>query len=187
MRANIFERLLAGETIDFHDPDYAEIRNACDETRKAGVALNNATEPLEIRNILEKVIGAEIDETTTLYPPFFVNYGKNIKLGKRVFINAACSFLDLGGIVIEDDVMIGPKVNILSEGHPTGISNRKRLTPGRILIRQNAWIGAGATILAGVEIGKNAIVAAGSVVTKNVPPNVIVGGTPAKFIKELTN
>ena len=102
-----------------------------------------------------------------------------------MFINHDCSFLDLGGITIDDDVMIGPKVSISSEDHPVEPSKRKILSVKKVHIKRNAWIGAGATILPGVTIGENSVVAAGAVVTKNVPDNVVVGGVPAKILKTL--
>lgn len=120
-----------------------------------------------------------------VFTPLYINYGKHTKIGKNVFINFDCVFLDLGGITIEDGVLIAPKVSLLSEGHPLEPENRHALVPGHIHIKKNAWIGAGATILQGVTIGENAIVAAGAVVSKDVPDNVIVGGIPAKIIKAI--
>jgi acetyltransferase-like isoleucine patch superfamily enzyme len=122
-----------------------------------------------------------------IFAPFHTNFGRHIKLGKNVFINHACSFLDLGGIVIEDDVLIGPKVNLITENHPVEPSQRKMLDLRSILVKRNAWIGAGATILPGVTIGENSIVAAGAVVNKDVPANTIVGGIPAKILKTMGN
>ena len=120
-----------------------------------------------------------------MFVPFHTNFGKHIKIGKNVFINHACSFLDLGGITIEDDVLIGPRVNLTTENHPVDPTKRKHLDLKSILIKRNVWIGAGATILPGVTIGENSIVAAGAVVNKDVPDNAIVGGVPAKFIKSI--
>jgi len=105
--------------------------------------------------------------------------------GKNVFINHACTFLDLGGITIEDDVQIGPKVNIITENHPVDPAQRKMLHLKSVLVKRNAWIGAAATILPGVTVGENAIVAAGAVVHKDVDANTIVGGIPAKMIKAI--
>jgi acetyltransferase-like isoleucine patch superfamily enzyme len=117
---------------------------------------------------------------------FYTNYGKNIRLRKNILINHACSFLDLVGITIEDNAMIAPRVNLSSENHPISIESRKTLPAGHIHIKQNAWIGANATILPGVTIGENSVVAAGSVVSKDVPDNCVVGGIPAKIIKKIT-
>jgi acetyltransferase-like isoleucine patch superfamily enzyme len=138
-----------------------------------------------IRNLLGKITGFEVDGTTMVFPPFQINYGKNTRIGKNVFINFDCTFLDLGGITIEDQVMIAPKVSLLSEGHPIAVKERQTLTVGKIHIKTNAWIGAGATILQGVTIGENSVVAAGSVVSNDVPDNTLVGGIPAKFLKDI--
>ena len=147
--------------------------------------LNASTTIDEMRERLSRIIDSEIDKSTTVFVPFFTNFGKHIKLGKNVFINHACTFLDLGGITIEDDVQIGPKVNLITENHPVDPSKRTYLDLKSILIKRNAWIGAGATILPGVTIGENSIVAAGALVNKDVPANKIVGGVPAKIIKEI--
>jgi acetyltransferase-like isoleucine patch superfamily enzyme len=139
----------------------------------------------QVRSQLSEIIGSEIDASTTIFPPFHTNFGRFIKLGKNIFINHACSFLDIGGITIEDDVQIGPRVNLTSENHPLDPTDRKTLLLQPIVIKRNAWIGAGATILPGVTVGENAIIAAGSVVSRNVPPNTVVAGVPAKVVKSL--
>jgi acetyltransferase-like isoleucine patch superfamily enzyme len=102
-----------------------------------------------------------------------------------VLIRFVCSFLDLGGIAIEDDVMIGPRVNLISKSHPLDTANRKVLVLDRILIKRNAWIGAAATILPGVTIGENSVVAAGAVVSKDIADKSVVAGVPARVIKSL--
>lgn len=182
---DIFERLSKGETILPNDPDGYKMREASFATKKLLVQMNNATESEEIRSFLSQITGTEIDESVTVFTPFHINYGKHTKIGKNVFINFDCVFLDLGGIMIEDNVLIAPKVSLLTEGHPISIEDRHSLIPKPIHIKKNAWIGANATILQGVTIGENAIVAAGSVVSKDVPDNTIVGGIPAKFLKTI--
>ena len=102
-----------------------------------------------------------------------------------MFINFDCTFLTLGGVLIEDNVLIGPGVKILSEGHPLHPEDRQTLVPGKIHIKQNAWIGAGSIILPGVTIGENAVVAAGAVVTRDVPASTAAAGVPAKTIKTI--
>lgn len=182
---SIFDRLKSGEDIRFDDPEYFKIHKSVNNTKKLIVALNNATESDEVREILSQIINSPIDESTIVFTPFYTNFGKHISIGKNVFINHACSFLDLGGIIIEDDVMIAPRVNLISEAHPVSVRDRKTLTVGRVHIKRNAWIGVNATILAGVTIGENSVVAAGAVVSKDVPDNTIVGGIPARVIKKL--
>jgi acetyltransferase-like isoleucine patch superfamily enzyme len=184
-KESILDRLRSGEAIPMADPMYSEVRDAVNRTFQLLARLNSATHTDEVRALLSEVIGAPVDESTTVFPPFHTNYGRNIELGKRVFINHACSFLDLGGICIEDDVIIGPRVNITSENHPVDIATRKTLVPGLVRIKCNAWIGAGATILPGVTVGENAVVAAGAVVHQDVPPNTVFGGVPAKPIKRI--
>lgn len=182
---DIFERLQSGEPIRLNDPEYHKINEVVHRTLKLSKKMNNADELETIRYYLGEIIGAKIDETTTIFTPFYTNFGKFISLGKNVFINHACSFLDMGGIVIEDDVLIGPKVNIITENHPSNPRDRKALITKSVTIKRNVWIGAGAIILPGVTIGENSIVAAGAVVSKDVPANTIVGGIPAKFIKSI--
>jgi len=182
---DIFERLRNGETILPNDPEAYKMREASYHTKKLLVQMNNATDPSEIRSFLSQITATEIDESVAVFTPLYINYGKHTKIGKNVFINFDCTFLDLGGITIEDNVLIAPKVSLLSEGHPIEPENRHALVPKPIHIKKNAWIGAGATILQGVTIGENAVVASGAVVSNDVPDNTIVGGIPAKIIKPI--
>ena len=182
---DIFHRLRNGETISSNDPQAYHMIEASFATKQLLVQMNNASSPAEIRNFLSQITNSEIDESVTVFTPFHINYGKHTQIGKNVFINFDCVFLDLGGIIIEDNVLIAPKVSLLTEGHPTTIDDRHSLIPKPIHIKKNAWIGANATILQGVTIGENAVVAAGAVVSKDVADNSVVGGVPAKFIKNI--
>lgn len=161
-KKDIFERLRAGESVPSADPEAYKLREASFATKSLLVRLNNSSDPAEIRDLLSQITGSDIDESVDVFTPLYINYGKHTKIGKNVFINFDCIFLDLGGITIEDGVLIAPKVSLLSEGHPISPNNRHSLVPGHIHIRRNAWIGAGATILPGVTIGENAVVAAGA-------------------------
>ncbi|MDA9225510.1 sugar O-acetyltransferase [Flavobacteriaceae bacterium] len=181
----IFKRLVKGEIISPEDPESYKLKEASYNTKRLLLQMNNTSEPQKIRQFLSQIIDSEIDESVTIFTPFHINYGKNTQIGKNVFINFDCVFLDLGGITIEDGVLIAPKVSLLSEGHPISPEQRHSLVPKHIHIKKNAWIGANATILHGVTIGQNAVIAAGSVVTKDVPDNVVVGGIPAQILKEL--
>jgi len=182
---DIFERLRNGEAISSTDPEAFKLRDASFATKKLLVQLNNADDPAEIRGLLRQITGSAIDESVAVFTPLYINYGKNTKIGKNVFINFDCVFLDLGGITIEDNVLIAPKVSLLSEGHPVDPNVRQSLVPGHIHIKRNAWVGAGAIVLPGVTIGENSVVAAGAVVSKDVSANTIVGGVPAKIIKSV--
>ncbi|RYY37818.1 MAG: sugar O-acetyltransferase [Sphingobacteriaceae bacterium] len=184
---DIFERLRNGEIILPNDPEAYKMREESFVTKKLLVKLNNTPDADEIRNLLSQITGSEIDQSVAVFTPLHINYGKHTKIGKNVFINFDCVFLDLGGITIEDNVFIAPKVSLLSEGHPTSIKDRHSLIPKAIHIKKNAWIGANATILPGVTIGENAVVAAGAVVSKDVADNTLVGGIPAKFIKDVNS
>jgi acetyltransferase-like isoleucine patch superfamily enzyme len=181
MVQNIFDRMLAGGII--RNDEMAKAWEVVSRAQRLSPALNASTSIEEMRERLSELIGSMIDKSSTIFIPFHTNFGKHIKIGKNVFINHACSFLDMGGITIEDDVQIGPRVNLVTENHPINPTKRKHLDLKPVVIKRNAWIGAGATILPGVTIGENSIVAAGAVVNKDVPDNTIVGGVPAKLIK----
>jgi acetyltransferase-like isoleucine patch superfamily enzyme len=180
---DIFERLQAGESVSFNDPQYAEIFGIVSRTMRLLAELNASADSSEVRKILSKITGQTIDSSTMLFLPFQINLGKFTRIGKNVFINHDCTFLDMGGITIEDDVLIGPKVCITTESHPLDPKERRKLLAKPVVIKQNAWIGAGVTILPGVTIGENSVVAAGAVVTKDVPANTVVGGVPARVVK----
>lgn len=182
---DIIDVMRSGELVDLSKPEFSVIWHFVNRTLSLIPELNSSTNTDQIRQKLIDIIGKEIDASTTIFAPFYTNFGRFIFIGKNVFINHGCSFLDLGGITIEDDVLIGPKVNIITENHPLNPALRKNLICNPVLIKQNAWIGAGSTILPGVTIGVNSVVAAGSVVTKDVPDNTIFGGVPAKLIKNL--
>lgn len=124
-------------------------------------------------------------ESTLVFIPFHTNFGRFIRLGKNVFVNHACTFLDMGGISVEDEVLLGPKVNLITENHPLDPADRKAIIAKPVVLKRNAWIGAAATILPGVTVGENSVVAAGSIVTRDVPANTVVAGVPAKFVKRI--
>ena len=147
--------------------------------------MNQSTEPAAMRSLLSEITGKPVDESTMVFTPLYINYGRHTIIGKNVFINFDCTFLDLGGITIDDGVLIAPKVSLLTEGHLLAPEQRHALTVGPIHIKRNAWIGANATILQGVTIGENAVVAAGAVVNKDVPDNTVAGGTPARVLKSI--
>jgi acetyltransferase-like isoleucine patch superfamily enzyme len=181
--SEIREAMQSGNPVDMSRPEFQVLWHYINRTLSLTPELNTSTDVNQVRERLSNIIGTEIESTTAIFAPFHTNFGRFLKIGKHVFINHGCSFLDLGGIVIEDHVLIGPKVNLVTENHPVDPAQRQLLMGSPIVIKQNAWVGAGATILPGVTIGENAIVAAGAVVTKDVAANSIVGGVPAQFIK----
>jgi acetyltransferase-like isoleucine patch superfamily enzyme len=139
-----------------------------------------------LRAAFSELIGRQVGERFMLIPPFSTDCGLNITIGNNAFINQGCHFMDMGGITIGDDVMIGPKVNLVSAGHPVAPSERRNgIVAKPIVIGNNVWIGAAATILPGVTVGNNAVVAAGAVVSRDVGADTLVAGVPARKLKSL--
>ncbi len=140
----------------------------------------------EVRALFSELIGKKVDDSFLLVPPFYTTGGSDISVGRNVFVNQNCTFYDLGGLDIADDVMIGPNVSIITSGHPIEPSQRRAFVVAKpIVIERNVWIAAGATIIGGVAVGESSVVAAGSIVTKNVPPNTLVAGNPARVIRSI--
>ena len=139
--------------------------------------------PDQVREIFSRLTARRIDESCVLLPPFYTEFGKNLKLGKGVFINMCCRFQDNGGIEIGDGTMIGQGTTIVTLNHDLNPKMRLAATPSQVKIGKNVWIGASCTILPGVTIGDNCVIGAGSVVVKNIPQNAIAVGNPARVIK----
>ena len=182
----LFEYLAQGHPVqagsDFHKL-MIELGN---EAMRITAELNNSYHaPEAIRALISRLTGKTVDESFTMFPPFYTDCGKNITIGKNVFINACCCFQDQGGITIGDGSLIGQKVVLATINHGLEPNKRQLNYAAPIVIGKNVWIGANATILQGVTIGDNAVVAAGAVVTKDVPEDVVVGGIPAKTIKKI--
>ena len=140
--------------------------------------------PEELRALLSELTCVEIPETVGLVPPFTTDFGANIVIGNWVYINAFVSMQDQGGIFIGDGALIGHHTVLATLNHEMEPERRHDLIAKPIHIGKNVWIGAHATILQGVTVGDNAVVAAGAVVTRDVPPGTVVGGVPAKFIRK---
>ena len=146
---------------------------------------NKYNTPQEIRKLMSELIGQELDEGFGLFPPFYTDCGRNIHIEKNVFINSGCKFQDQGGVYIGENSLIGHNVILATLNHEMDPYHRADLHPKPIHIGKRVWIGSGSILLPGITIGDNSVVGAGSVVTKDVPPNVIVAGNPAKFIKNI--
>lgn len=156
------------------------------EAIRIGMELNNQYHtPEELREIMGRLTGKKIDETFRLFPPFYTDFGKNITIGKDVFINSGCHFQDQGGIVIGDGSLIGHNVVLATINHDLDPKNNRKNHYAPITIGNHVWIGANVTVLAGVTIGDWAVVGAGAVVTRDVPPGNVVGGVPARVIKTI--
>lgn len=177
--------MLNGELYDPSDPlleeDRLRARNLCFQ-------LNNLSPEefkKESRLLIEQLIGKETD--LYIAPPFNCDYGTNISVGKNVYFNFNCVLLDVAKIIIGNNVLFGPNVQLLTASHPIDFQERRNgweFGKG-IEIGNDTWIGGGAIICPGIKIGDRAVIGAGSVVTKSVSPNTVVAGNPCKVIKNL--
>ncbi len=164
---SLIEKQIVNKEIRVTDPLFEVIHQIQAENEEPLAALNTGYhEPADIRKRLENIISDKVDDTVTVLLPFYTDFGKHISIGKNVFINRQVMFVDLGGICLEDSVLIGPRVNLITVNHLTDPKERRGLSVKPIHIKKNAWIGAGATILPGVTIGENAIVAANALLRK---------------------
>lgn len=162
------------------------MQNISAETRLLCQKLNNGIHTDdEARAIMSDIVGYELDESFRVFLPFTTDFGKHINIGKNVFINSGCRFQDQGGITIGDGSLIGHNVVMATINHDYDPTDRGTMHLKPITLEENTWIGSNVTILPGITIGENSVVAAGSVVTKDVAPNTIVAGNPAKFMKNL--
>lgn len=175
-----------GTKVIANSPLHQVMHRLSQEALRITMQLNNSYHTHdEIVALMSELTGRNVDESFNVFPPFYTDCGKNILFGKRVFVNSGCKFQDQGGVTIGDDVLIGHNCVIATLNHNQAPDQRGNLIPSPVRIGNKVWIGANATILPGVTIGDGAIIAAGAVVTKDVAPMTIVGGVPAKFIKNL--
>ena len=142
-------------------------------------------EPAELRRLFSELIGKPVDESFGLFPPFYTDCGKNITVGKNVFINSCCQFQDQGGITIGDGSLIGHSAIITTLNHDFSEEHRSSMHPAPVVIGDNVWLGARVTIVPGVTIGDGAIIGAGAVVTKDIPSRAVAAGVPARVIRML--
>ena len=169
-------------------PEIYEFMNrASDEARRITFELNGAYHSMpEVRDLFARLFGKPVDPSFRVFPPFYTDFGKNITVGKNVFINACCHFQDQGGITLGDNCLVGHNVIFATLNHGFAPEERQSMLPAPIVVGRNVWIGSNSTILQGVTIGDNSIIAAGSVVTKDVPANAIVAGVRARFIRSIS-
>lgn len=139
----------------------------------------------EIRELLSRLFREPVDPSLRLFPPFYTDFGKNIRIGKQVFINACCHFQDHGGIRLGDGCQIGHNVVFATLNHGLAPETRHTTYPAPIVLGKNVWVGSNATILQGVTIGDNAVIGAGAVVTHDIPAGVIAAGVPARVIRSI--
>ena len=176
----------SGEVIPGGSPIHAKMHQLSQEALRITMQINNSYHTHEeIIGLMSELTGSEIHETFSMFPPFYTDCGKNLRIGKRVFINSGCKFQDQGGITIGNDVLVGHNCVVATLNHVMDPDRRADMIPAPVKIGDKVWIGANVTILQGVTIGEGAVIAAGAVVNKNVPPRTVVGGIPAKVIKRI--
>jgi len=181
-----YEYMKSGRTIDENSNMFEIFHKLSQEALKITMELNNKYHtPKEIVEIFSKLTNKKVDDSFRLFPPFYTDCGKNITVGKNVFINAGCMFQDQGGVFIDDGVLIGHNVTFATLNHDEIPNKRQNLHPAPIKIGKNVWIGSNATILQGVTIGNGAIIGAGAIVTKSIPENCVALGIPARVTRKV--
>lgn len=187
MTTEEFLRIMAsGDVITGGSSIHRKMHELSQEAIRITMEINNAYHTQdEIVALMSELTGRPVDASFGLFPPFYTDCGKNIRIGKRVFINSGCKFQDQGGITIGDDVLVGHNCVIATLNHVADPDCRADMTAAPVVIGNKVWIGANVTILQGVTIGEGAIIAAGAVVNKDVEARTVVGGLPAKFIKRI--
>ncbi|AYG95913.1 sugar O-acetyltransferase [Brevundimonas naejangsanensis] len=179
------EKMLAGLAYDPGDADLVAGR-----ARAVGLTMRINQEPdREKRRLLVNDLVHATDGAAAIMPGFFCDYGDNIHLGARAFVNANSVFLDCAEIRIGDDFQCGPGVQLLTPEHPLDAAQRRFGVESARPIRlgDDVWIGGGAIVLAGVTVGDRVVIGAGAVVTRDVPSDVVIAGNPAKIIKRLSS
>lgn len=173
-----------GELIESGSELHQFMIAASEEALRITAELNSAYRSSdEVRALLSRLTGGPVDESVTVFPPFYSEFGRNITLGKRVFINMGCRFQDTGGITIGDDSLIGHGCTLTTLNHSMDPDRRGDMVPAPIIIGRKVWFGASVTVVPGVTIGDGAVIGAGSVVTRDVQPDMIVAGVPARPIR----
>lgn len=176
----------SGMLIPGGSPVHAKMHQLSQEAIRITMEINNSYHNHEeLINLMSELTGRQVHESFNLFPPFYTDCGKNIHIGKRVFVNSGCKFQDQGGIFIGDDVLIGHNCVIATLNHVMDPERRADMVPAPVHIGNKVWVGSNATILQGVTIGDGAIIAAGAVVNKDVPERTVVGGVPAKRLKQI--
>lgn len=183
---DFLETLNSGKPVECGGKAHMFMHRLSQEALKITAEINGSYhEPEELVQLLSRLTGKPVDASVRLFPPFYTDCGKNITLGKRIFINMGCKFQDQGGIFIGDGALIGHNVVLATLNHAMSPKDRGTMIPAPIHIGKNVWIGANATILPGVTVGDGAVIAAGAVVTRDIPENTVAAGVPARVIRKV--
>jgi acetyltransferase-like isoleucine patch superfamily enzyme len=174
----------AGRTIVGGSPEHAFMHDAAQDALRVVAELNGGYRtPDEVRALLSRLTGRPVDDSVALFPPFSTEFGKNLVLGPGVFINQGCRFQDTGGIRIGEGTLIGHGTTLTTLNHALDPARRADMTPAPVVIGRRVWIGAAVTVVPGVTIGDGAVVGAGAVVTRDVAPDTVVAGVPARLVR----
>lgn len=185
---DLLAALNARETITGDSPLHEVMHRTSQEALRITAELNGAYhEPAQVTELLTQLTGRPVAASVTVFPPFHSDFGKNITLGQRVFINSGCKFQDQGGITIGDDCLIGHNTVLATLNHDLDPTRRADMHPAPIVLGRNVWVGSNVTVLPGVTIGDHAVIAAASVVTKDVPDRSVVLGSPARVVRSLAD
>jgi acetyltransferase-like isoleucine patch superfamily enzyme len=182
------DRLVRTQRLHTKSAEWQAAAEVTGRTMRLTAEINKLTfdDVAKVRELFSELTGRKVDDTFTLIPPFYTAYGLDLRIGRKVFINQCCTIYDMSGVDICDEVMVGPSVNIITSGHALKPSERRAYVEASpIVIEKGVWIAAGATIIGGVTIGENSVIAAGSVVTKDIPANSLAAGVPARVIRSL--
>lgn len=179
-------RMAAREYIEAGSAMHETMNRAAAEAQRVASRINGEYHTQEeLRALFSQLIGREVGEGFALFPPVYADYGKNIVVGKNVFINSGCCFQDQGGIELGDGCLIGHQVVFATLNHDPDPEKRANMTPAPIRLGRRVWVGSHATILSGVTVGDNAVIAAGAVVNRDVPADTVVAGVPARIVKRI--
>lgn len=182
--ADFLDHVRQRRPIEGGSPAHRFMHDAAQDALRVVAELNTGYRtPEEVRALLSRLTGREVDESVALFPPFSTEFGRNLELGPRVFINQGCRFQDTGGITIGEGSLIGHGTTLTTLNHAMDPARRADMVPAPVVIGRRVWIGASVTVVPGVTIGDGSVVAAGAVVTRDVPADTVVGGVPARVIR----
>lgn len=182
--ADFLAHVRRGDPIPGGSPMHVYMHDAAQDALRVCARINTGYRDAdEVRALLGELTGRPVPVTTTVFPPFYSEFGRNLVLGENVFVNLGCTFQDAGGIVVGDGALIGHGCTFATLNHGVDPARRADMIPAAVTLGRDVWLGANVVVVPGVTIGDGAIVGAGSVVTRDVAPHTVVGGVPARLIR----